>query len=262
MDKLKLVFILVALFLLQATVVSALSADEAKAQWSDAKTVSLEKQATYNDARIAYAANKSSANDALVVSTGKDVLNAALDEADAWLVWKDLEAKENPDLPQNLKDAISTDVSTNREKVVLLRSDVAGVQNQLGLGLVYLKMLGKYGELLTDVARDNGKVFVFIGNTQLDKADGYEAKMRSAAETMPNNSEIIAKLDAAKADLAEARSNVGKAEASYNQVVLPGTPMIKFAEGNDYMRVARTNLLSAQSNLYQAYTLMLSNTGG
>ena len=74
---------------------------------------------------------------------------------------------------------------------------------------------------------------------------------------MENNGEVLAKLDAAKSSLAEARSNVGKAEASYNQVVLPGTPLIKFAEGNGYMRVARTNLLSALASLQQAYDLMM-----
>ena len=77
------------------------------------------------------------------------------------------------------------------------------------------------------------------------------------AEKMEDNEDIIAKLDSAKDSLDEARSNVEKAEDSYEEVVLPGTPLIKFAEGNNYMRTARTNLLSAHSDLNQAYRMMV-----
>jgi len=74
---------------------------------------------------------------------------------------------------------------------------------------------------------------------------------------MDNNADIIEKLDLARNDLDEARSNIDNAESSYEQVVLPGTPLIKFSEGNNYLRIARTNLLSGHNNLNQAYNLML-----
>jgi hypothetical protein len=92
--------------------------------------------------------------------------------------------------------------------------------------------------LLTGVARDWGKILVHLGNTRLDNADDYESKLRAEAENMENNADIMEKLDIARDDLDEARSNVEKAESSYDQLVLPGTPLIKFAEGNNYMRTA------------------------
>jgi len=156
-----------------------------------------------------------------------------------------------------LKDTIHEDVETNLAKIDELRTDVDGIENPLQLGLVYLKMVGKYIELLTDVARDSGKILVYIGNTRIDTAEDIESKLRAEAVNMGDNDDIIEKLDAAKADLEEAQSNVNKAEASYNQVVLPGTPLIMFQEGNNYLRVAKTNLISAHSNLNQAYILML-----
>ncbi len=247
----------VLLLVLQAVAVSALTEDEAKQAWREAKRVSAEKQALHRDAKVEFAGNKSDENRQAVVDTGKAVLNAALDEAEAWLVWKRVESDNNPDIPEDLKAAIRADVETNIGKVAGLRADVAAVTNQVQLGVVFLKMVGKYGELVTDVARDAGKILVHIGNTWLATAEDYEAKLRQEAEKMENNGEVLAKLDAAKSSLAEARSNVGKAEASYNQVVLPGTPLIKFAEGNGYMRVARTNLLSALASLQQAYDLMM-----
>ena len=188
-------------------------------------------------------------------------MNAALDEAEAWLNWKKAEAEENVDVPDDLKNTIKSDINTNLEKVDGLRADVANIKNQLELGLTFLKMIGKYGELLTDVARDTGKIFVYKGNLHLDTAEDYEAKLRAEAEKISSNGAIIEKLDMAKDSIEEARSNVDKAESSYNQVVLPGTPFIKFAEGNDYMRVARTNLISAIANMKSAYDLMLTRGG-
>lgn len=254
MKKILTVFLLVCLVVLQSIAVSALTADQAKQEWRDAKQVSKEKQETHRDAKIEFAGDKSEENRQKVVDTGKDVLNAALDEVEAWLVWKELEAQENPDVPSDLKEDISDDVESNMAKIDDLREDVDGIDNQVELGLVFLKMIGKYAELLTDVARNSGKMWVHIGNTHLDIAEDIEAKLRTEAD---GNDAVIEKLDSAKDSLEEARSNVDKAEDSYLQVKLPGTPLIKFAEGNNYMRTARTNLLSAQSDLHQAYRLLL-----
>jgi hypothetical protein len=252
-----IVFFIIVLLLMQGIVVSALTESEAKQDWRDAKQVSQDKQQIHRDAKIEFAGDKSEENRQAIVDTGKEALHAALNEVEAWLTWKDIEANENPDLPDDLKETISADVRTNLDKIDELRTDVDGVDNQLELGLVFLKMIGSYHELLTDAARDWGKILVHLGNTRLDTADDYESKLRAEAEEMENNVDIMDKLDMARDDLDEAQSNVDKAESSYDQVVLPGTPLIKFAEGNNYMRTARTNLLSALSNLNQAYNMML-----
>jgi len=241
----KKIIIMVVLLLL-ASPVYALTAGEA----------SLAAQTEHRDAKIAFAGNKSEDNRQEVVDTGKEVLHAALDEVEAWLVWKNLEAEES-EITDDLKETIADDIETNLEKIEVLRTDVDGVTNQFELGIVFLKMVGKYVELLTDVARDAGMIWVQLGEDYLDRAEDYESKLRAEAENMDDNSEILEKLDNAKDDLEEARANVDKAEDSYEQVVLPGTPLIKFAEGNNYLRVARTNLLSAHAGLNQAYQMML-----
>lgn len=257
MKKSLITLFCIVLILMQVVAVTALTSIEAKQKWMDAKTASKEKQTLHQEAKVNFAVNNSAENNQAVVDTGKAVLNAALDEAEAWLNWKKAETEENTLISQDLKNTILNDVQTNLNKVAALRTDVDSIQNQLGLGLVFLKMVGKYGELVTDVARNSGKVFVEIGNSEITKAESYEAKMRTAAETMSNKDAILQKLNAAKAELSEARTNVVNANNKYNEVVLPGTPLIKFSEGNNYMRTARANLLSVQANLNTAYLLML-----
>jgi len=257
MKKISIAFLIVVLLIFQVIAVSALTSSEAKQEWQNAKQASGEKQETHRDAKIKFAGDKSEENKQAVVDTGKEALMAALDEVEAWLVWKNIEAQENPDVPEELKEAVSSDVDANIAKISELRVDVNGIDNQLELGLVFLKMVGKYAELLADVARDSGKILSSLGEKYLGKAEEYEGKLRAEAENMENNAEILAKLDTAKSSIAEARSNVEKAKASYEQVRLPGTPLIKFAEGNNYLRVAKTNLISAHSSLNQAYLLMM-----
>ena len=258
MGKERLAIFLIGLFLLNIIAVSALNSGEAKKEWREAKQKSIELQQQYNEARIRFAGNQSEENKQELISAGKDVMNAALDEVDAWLTWKKMEAEESIELPDDIKEAIKIDVEKNKGKIIELRSDVTNIKNQFEMGVIFLKMVGKYMELLTDVARDTGKAFVHRGNKYIEAAQNYEEKLRAEAEKIDNNQAIIEKLDKAKSDITEAKSNVDKAEASYGQVVLPGTPLIKFAEGNNYMRTARTNLMSALSNLNSAYTLMIA----
>lgn len=257
MRRATLFVLFVVLLVMQSVAVSALTASEARAAWIDAKQVSREKQQTHRDAKVDFAADRSEENRQAVVDTGKDTLYAALDEAEAWLIWKDIGAQENSELPAELRDTIRADVGANLGTIVELRADVDGIENQVQLTLVFLKMVGKYTELLTDVARDSGKILVHVGNVRLDTADSYEAKLRQAALGMQGNAAVLAELDIARSDLDEARRNVEKAESSYGLVVLPGTPLIKFAEGNNYLRTARANLLSAHTHLNRAYGMMV-----
>ncbi|MBU0929573.1 MAG: hypothetical protein KJ623_00700 [Nanoarchaeota archaeon] len=255
--KKRMAIFLMIFLLIQIVAVTALNSSDAKKEWQQSKQNSLEMQQKYNEAKIKFAGDQSEENKQAVVDSGKDVLNAALDEVSSWLEWKKIEADESNDITDDLRNTIKNDIEKNNAKIAELRTDVAGVNNQVGLGLVFLKMIGKYTELLTDVARDSGKILVYKGNKYLDTADNYESKLRESAEKISDNQDIISKLNVAKAELNEARLNVNKAEASYEQVTLPGTPLIKFAEGNNYMRTARMNLISAMSNLNSAYNLMI-----
>jgi hypothetical protein len=257
----KILLALVLGTLLFSSLAFSLTATEAKQVWLDAKQTTLDKQQAHNYAKIDWAANKSTENNQKVVDTGKDSLNAALDEVDAWLVYADMSSQENPEISDTLKQTISTDVSTNRDKIVALRADVAGVSNQVELGLVWLKMVGKYFELLSDVARDTGYAWVETGNKYSDKLEDYEIKIRTEAGNAGLDGEITTNLDLAHADIVEARSNLAKAKTSYDQVRLPGTPLVKFNEGNSYLRVAQANLVSSYTYLVTAYNLMVKESG-
>ena len=58
-----------------------------------------------------------------------------------------------------------------RQKIV----ETYAVETRLELGITFLQMIGKYVELLTDVARNAGMVWVHIGNTRADTIADYEA---------------------------------------------------------------------------------------
>jgi hypothetical protein len=252
----KILFVALLCLILAVPLVMAITSGEAKQAWYDAKDASKDAQQAYNDARIEWAADKSAENDQKVVSAGRDALNAALDEAEAWLIWTNASVSENPEIASDLKQTISQDVGANLAKIPPLRDDVAHADTQLELGVVWLEMAGKYVEMLTDVCRNTGYVWAEMVGAKADDVDHYEQELRASAWGMQNNTEIIAKLDSARSELSEARGNIGKAKASYDQVRLPGTPLIKFSEGNSYLRVARDNLLSAVSYLTQAFALI------
>jgi len=189
-----------------------------------------------------------------VVDTGKDALHAALDEADAWLVWKDLQSQESEELSKDIKKTISSDAENNIDKIDALRAEVDTVTTQFELGVVFLKMIGKYSELLADVGRNSGMIHVYKIEKYADRIEIIEAKLRVELQ-QGNNQAATLKLNLVKADIEDARNDLAKAEAAYNQVVLPGRPLAKLSEGNGHIRNAKISLLTAHNNLNQAYLL-------
>ncbi|MDY6966663.1 MAG: hypothetical protein SVM80_12005 [Halobacteriota archaeon] len=257
MNKKVFVIFAIAMLLLQPLAVSALTAGEAKQEWHDARQLSREARQAYRDARIEFVGNNTPENEQKVIDTGKDSLHAALDEAEAWLIWANLNAQENPEIPDELKQTIEDDVNTNLEKIEALRVKVDGIQRRIDIGLVFLEMVTEYIELVSDVARNTGMMWVHVADTRADTVEDYEAKLRAEAEGMDDNEDIIEKLDQARSALEDARENIDNANSSYNEVRIHGQPLIQFAEGNNYLRTARTNLLSAHSYLNQAFNLMV-----
>jgi len=253
--------LIILLLFAQLVSVAALSSGEAKQEWQNAKTATKTAKDIYNDARIARAADPTPENKQAVVDTGKELLQSALNEAEAWLNWKNAEADEDTEIPSELKQEIKDDIAANLAKLPELRTDVDNAGNELELGLVFLKLIGKYFELLADVAKDAGKIWSFKMTLRADTAADFEASLREAANGIADNTAILAKLDQASAEISTARTNIANAESEYNLVVIPGTPLIKFANGNNYLRIAQGNLISAHGYLNQAYRL-LSQAGG
>jgi exonuclease VII small subunit len=256
MKKQFIALLLIGLILLQPFTAYALTLGEAKQAWYDAKKSSREAQEIHREAKITWATDKTEENNQKVIESGKDALHAALDEVEAWLIWRQIEVQENPEIPDDLEALILGDITANLEKIDELHVDVDGVENRLELGLVFLKMVGKYLELLADVARNTGYVWVHIANNYADTIMDYEAQLREAAQSIDNNEAIIEKLDLALSELESARSSIDNAEHEYQQVIIPGTPVLKFANGNQYLRTAKNHLISAQGRLKQAFRLI------
>jgi hypothetical protein len=235
---------------------AALAESGSREDWIAAEQARLAADAEYRQALLSYQTDKTPENEEALIEAAKKAMDSALDAADAWLVWKESEAESDSRVPESIKTNISNDVAKNRAKIETLRSDVSNVQTQLQAGLVFLKLVGSYVELLADVARNTGSMWVHIGEQWVTKTEGYEADLREAAEKLSDNSAIIAKLDVAKGELATAKSKVALAKTAYEKVRLPGTPFVKFAEGNAYLRQAQTNLLNAQAQLVGVFTLI------
>jgi hypothetical protein len=252
-----LVVMIVGLLLFQPFAVYALTSVEAKQNWFDAKEASREAQQAHRDAKLDYAADKSEENNQKVIDTGKDSLQAALDEAEAWLIYVEAELDENPEVPDNLKETIKEDIAHNMAKIEELRVEVDAAENRLELGIVFLKMIGKYLELVTDVARNTGLVWIHVANTYADTIEDYEAQMRTVAEGLTDNEDALEMLDAVKADLEAARSNIDDAESEYMKVVLPGSPLLSFSNGNQHLRIAKNHMIEAQRGLREAYRLLV-----
>ena len=229
---------------------------DTRQEWLQAQQTRIAADATYKQAQIDYRASKTPENDKEVVDTAKALMNAALDEAAAWLRWKDAEAQGDPRVPAEIRNAISADVAANLQKIVGYRADVAAIQAQIQIPGVFLKLVGGYTGLLTDVARNSGALWAAIGTSWVETASTYATKLRTAAADVSDNAEILAALDAADAAIAKARTNVAAAKDAYALVRLPGTPFIKFAQGNASLRLAQTQLLEAQAQLVRAFTLI------
>jgi len=249
-------FIAFALLLLCVGVVSAVTIGEARNSWLNAKEMSVAAAAEYFAAKTTYNTDPTEENKQEMTEDGKALLNAALDEAEAWLVWRDVVAQESDVISDELKADISTDVATNIAKISALRTEVDSVDTLLNLGVTYLKILGKYSELIADVAKNVGKSWCEEVGIIAGKLEDYESKLRAIADTLEENTDIIAQIDDAKSELSTARANLNSAKGRYNEIKYPGTPLLKFAEGNSNLNAAKANLLEAQIALTTANNLI------
>ncbi len=258
MKKITALLVLVTSLVANTLPALAENPNEMRQEWINAKKIRLEADAAYRQAQLDYKKNNTPENDRRVIDAAKAVLNDALDEAEAWLKWKRLEANENSDVPENIKNNIDDDVDTNLAKIEGFRTDVEGIENRLQVIGVFLKIIAGYTGLLTDVARNSGAMWVYIGEQLANKVSEYEAKLRAAASGIADNSEALAKLDAVKDEVSAATKKIELAKIAYEKVRLPGTPLIKFAEANAYLRQAKTNLINAQVQLNNVFNLLIN----
>ncbi len=248
----------IAILFLIAGPVLALTSGEAKNDWNEAQKARITAELGYKQAQLDYQGDKTPENDQAVIDSAKKVLNTALDEAEAWIIWKRLEAQEDSRVPSDIKNNIENDVAKNLTKIDGYRAEVNAIQNRTQVLSVFLKMIGGYVELVTDVARNTGAMWAYIGNELSATVENFENQLRTSALKLPENTEIISKLDVAKSEVKTAKSKIELAKNAYESVKLPGTPLVKFAEGNEYIRQARTNLLNAQVQLQNVYNIIIT----
>jgi len=249
----KIIVFLILGLMLMMPIVAALSLNEARQEWRDLKDVSRGKRVAHRENEQRFQGDKSPENDAATVESGKESLHAALNEAESWLVMKDIEAGENKHMPDDLKERIQEDVDRNLATIDELRSDVDGTENRLGVGIVWLKTVGKYIELTVDVSRNSGLAWVHVANEHANRIEDYQNKLRVAAEKIDNNEAILEELDNANVNLEEARTQINEAERYYNKVEIGNTPLVNYGEGNQHLREGRQKLIDANVNIRQAW---------
>jgi hypothetical protein len=247
----------IGLLLFQQVSVFALTSSEAKQVWYDAKEASREAKSAYREAQLEWATNKTEENKDRLIETGKASMLAALDEAEAWLLWRQAELDENPEIPEDLRGGITLDIEVNLAKVDNLRAEVNEVDTQLELAIVFLKMVGKYLELVSDVARNTGLVWVYAANSYADAIEDYENQMREAAGSVPDTEDVVTKLDTVVAELEEARTSINAAEQEYWDIATGDSPLLSFKNGNHQLRIARNHMINAQRSLREAYQLLV-----
>ena len=251
MKKQLIIMFIFAILLLQ---VVAASPGEAKSNWLELKDVSKEMKSAYKDAQKEFKNNKTDENKQILVDAGKDLLNAGLDEAEAWLLWKQIQVAEDPKAPEDLAQKIQEDITKNLDKIEGLRTKVDNVGNQLQLGLVFIEMVVEYRSLIADVSNNMGNAFIHKANEMLETANAMEEKLRELAE---GNEKAISYLDEAKADLESAQSHVGEADTNYDSIKVPGKPLVDFHQGNIHLREAKQDFVSAHQNMKKAYKELL-----
>ena len=251
-----LTFFLLAILLLQPLSVSAMTAYEAKEEWQEARIDSIEARGDYRVARLRFLESRSDEDREWMIEKGKASLHSALDEAEAWMTWVNLDIQENNVVSDEMKERIEEDVNKNLEKIDTLRIEVDGIETRSDLGVTFLRMVSEYLELLTDSSRNVGMIWVSVANDRADTIENLESRLRETAEGMGDNERIIDNLDMALEELERARENIEKANSTYDEVRLPGQPLIKFSEANNYLGAARTNMLSAHRYLNEAFNLM------
>src|SRR3989344_2846570 len=173
--------IFLVLLVLMSTIISAENSRDLREKWLDIKVKNADLRAIHEEAKAEYQQEKTPENEQKFIDTGKDVLHGALDEVEAWLNWKNAEAKENSKVPDEIKENIASDVETNLNKIDDLRIEVDSIDNPLEMGVTFLRMLGAYNELMVDVARNTGSMWVYIADSHADKIEEIDVKLRTAA---------------------------------------------------------------------------------
>lgn len=248
--------LLISILMLQVVSISAISASQAREEWRNTKQESKNMREAYREANLKWMGDKTDSNNEAAIEAGKDSLNAALDEVEAWLNWKKAEVESNDEAPSELKDEILEDIDKNMGVIEELRGEVNEIQNRIQLGVTWLRMVGKYLELITDVSRNSGKIWVWIANERINNLEEFESRLREIAEEIDDNADILEKLNEAQDEIESAREDVEDAEEAYEVVVAGKRPLMSFHEGNQYLRLARVNMLNAHRNLNQATRLM------
>lgn len=242
MRNISIVFVLLVVF---SSMVFAHG--DLKQEWIDAKAVHKEARDVWKEAQVLVNSVNTPENVRNVIDKAKISLNAGLDEAIAYFEFQKDKLLDS-DISDDLKVVIQADIDNNLGIANDLKNDVAGITTRLQIGIVTLKIVDKYLDLLVDIMRDTGLVFVEKGNNRHDKLDNFRDRIESniPADSKSDYQELLDKIEN---NMNEAKSNINSAEAKYKSITQKQGSGVAFREGNNLMRQSNQNMKLAFENL-------------
>lgn len=243
MKKLSILFILLVVF----SSIAYADLNYAKQKWIDDVVYHEKTKIEWQAAQKLVAESNTPENVQNVIDKAKISLNAGLDAAIAFFEFQK-EKLTGVDISENLKDIIRNDLDENIGVAESLKTDVGNIKTRLEVGLVTLKIVDKYLDLLVDVMRDSGLVFVEKADNRYDKLNNFRDKVESK---IPEGKEDDYKdlLDKVESNMNEAKSNIDGAEAKYKSIIQKQGSRIAFQEGNNLIRQSNQNMKLAFENL-------------
>jgi len=235
---------LIVILLFSAVVFA--SVEDARLKWLDAKEKSLELRQEWQEAQRLVAANNTPENTANVIEKAKASLNSGLDEAVAFFEFHK-EKLTNEDISSDLKSTIESDINKNIDIANGLKNDVDAIKTRAEVGIVSLNIIDAYLNLLVDIMRDSGLVYVEKANLRVGKLEEWRDKLNEKIALAPEDkkAELNRLMDDLNKNLDYAKQEINDAETKYRSITKKEGSGIAFAEGNTLIMKSRSHMVLA-----------------
>ena len=243
---------LIAVVLLLFSSFAFADLESARLKWLEAKETHLGLQQEWRQAQLLVAANNTQENIENVIEKAKAALNAGLDEAIAFFEFHK-EKLTSADVSDELKATIESDLNKNIDVAEGLKDDVNAITTRAEVGVVSLKIIDAYLNLLVDVMRDTGLVFVEKANLRVEKLEEFRDTLQEKVDIAPEDKkEDLDKLmESLNVHIDEAKSAIDSAEEAYNSITKKEGSRIAFEKGNTLIRQSRSHMVLAFQDIRQ-----------
>lgn len=247
----KKILAIFAVFLLFSVVVLASIAD-ARQTWLEARETHIELQQEWREAQQLVARENTPENVENVVNKAKVSLNSGLDEAIAFFELQK-EKLTTADVSDDLKQTIESDLNKNIDAAEALKDDVNSIQTRVEVGITSLKILDAYLNLLVDVMRDSGFVYVEKARLRVEKLEQFRDMLQEKVNLAPESKkqELEGLMDDLNKNIQDAKDNIDEAEDNYKSITQKEGSRLKFQQGNTNIMQSRNEMLMAFQNIQQ-----------